>query len=126
MINDSMKNCRYCQVAIDPGIADIIASRQAQVNQAYSDASHLRSAAIAMSVLLVIGMAFGIVFWGFVINFFVVIVLLIRWQMRFNNIITDDPDYPKAKRNRTVAFILLIIAIPLGLILNPFVAMLLR
>ena len=44
IINDSMTECRYCSVAIDPGVAQMVADRQEKANQAYSDASYLRTA----------------------------------------------------------------------------------
>ena len=52
IINDSMTQCRFCSVTIDPGVAQLIADRQAKANQGYSDASYLRTAAIAMYVFL--------------------------------------------------------------------------
>jgi hypothetical protein len=44
MINDSMTQCRYCNVAVDPGWRRLIAERQEKANQSYSDASYLRTA----------------------------------------------------------------------------------
>ena len=113
MINDSMKNCRYCQVAIDPGVAELIATRQTQVNQACSDASYLRSAAVGMYIFFALGLVIGLAYWAFLATFVVTLVMLILWQVRFSNIVTDDPDYVKAKKSRTFAFILVILAIPL-------------
>src|ERR1044071_7812716 len=85
MINDSMTVCRSCSVPVDPAVAQMIADRQEKANQAYSDASFLRTAAIAVYVFL--GLSFipflPVVYWGFIIVFFVVIVLLIRWQVRY-------------------------------------------
>ena len=52
MINDSMTQCRYCSVPVDPGVAELIADRQEKANHAYSDASFLRTAAFAMYVFL--------------------------------------------------------------------------
>lgn len=52
MINDTMTECRYCSTPVDPGIAATIAERQEKANQSYSDASFLRTAAVAMFVFL--------------------------------------------------------------------------
>ena len=52
MINDSMTECRYCSTPVDPGIAAMIADRQEKTNRACSDASYLKTAAIAMMVFL--------------------------------------------------------------------------
>lgn len=119
MINDSMTQCRFCSVAIDPAIAALVGERQEKANQACSDASYLKTAAIAMLLFLAVGSIVGLVFWGFVVTFWVVVVLLIRWQVRFGSLLTDDPDFQQAKRSRTIALVLLIVAIPLGLIV-PF------
>ena len=123
IINDSMTQCRYCSVPIDPGVAQLVADRQAKANQAYSDASFLRTAAIAMYVFL--GLSFipivPLVGWGFLVIFVVVIVLLIRWQVKFSGVVTNDVDYKKARRSWMVSLALLIAAIPLGFIVRPIV-----
>ena len=120
MINDSMTQCRYCSVQIDAGIAALLAERQEKANQAYSDASYLKNAAMAMYVFLLVGLILTIGYWAFLGTFAVVIVLLIRWQLRFDALVTNDPDYRGARRSRNIALILLIVAVPLGLILSPF------
>ena len=119
MINDSMTQCRFCSVPVDPGVAQLVADRQEKANQAYSDASYLRSAAIAMYVFL--GLSFipflPAVFWGFVGAFFVVIVLLIRWQVRYGSLVTNDTDYESARRSWWISLVLLL-AVPVVLILR--------
>ena len=120
MINDSMTQCRYCSVPVDAGIAALLAERQEKANQAYSDASYLKNAAMAMYVFLLVGLILTIGYWAFLGTFAVVIVLLIRWQLRFDALVTNDPDYRGARRSRNIALILLIVAAPLGLILSPF------
>lgn len=123
IINDSMTQCRFCSVAIDPGVAQLVAERQEKVNHAVSDASFLRTAAIAMYVFL--GLSFipilPAVDWGFVIIFVVVIVLLIRWQIRFSGLVTSDVDYKKARRSWVISLILLIVAVPLGFVVRPLI-----
>jgi hypothetical protein len=101
IINDSMAQCRFCSVAVDPGVAQLIADRQEKANQAYSDASYLRSAAIAMYVFLGLSLIpfIPVVFWGFLGTFVVVLVLLIRWQARYGSLVTSDPDYKTARRS---------------------------
>lgn len=122
MINDSMTQCRYCNVPVDPGVAQLIAERQEKANQSYSDASYLRTAAVAMYVFIalsyvpLIGWIFG---WGFLVTFIVVLVLLIRWQVKFGSLVTNDADYLKARRSWRFSLILWIIAIFLGFII-PF------
>lgn len=119
MINDAMKQCRYCSVQVDQGVAALLAERQEKVNQAYSDASYLRTAAIAMFVFLGVGMTLTFAYWGFVGSFGVVAVMLIRWQLKFNELLTNDTDYLRARQFKNLAFVLLIVAFPLGLLFCP-------
>ena len=46
MINESVRQCGYCSVAVDPGVAQLIADKQQKANQACSAASYLRTATI--------------------------------------------------------------------------------
>ncbi len=126
MINDSMKECPFCSVALDSGVVALIAERQEKANRAYSDASFLRTAAVAMFVFLGISLIplLGIVYWGFLFTFVGVLVLLIRWQVKFGSLITSDDDYRLAKRSRNVALILWLVAIPLGFIIRPLIDLL--
>jgi hypothetical protein len=121
IINDSTTTCRFCSTEIDPGIVALVAEQQAKANQAYCDASFLRTAAAAMFVFLGLSMIpfLPIVYWGFLITFFVSVVLLVRWQIRFGTLNTSDPDYNKAKRSRNIAAILILIAVPIGFIIRP-------
>jgi len=126
MINDSMTVCRFCSVPVDPGVAQIIADRQEKANQSYSDASFLRTAAIAMYVFL--GLSFipflPVVYWGFIIVFFVVIGLLIRWQIRYASLVTNDADFQTARRSWWISLVLLIVAVPVGFIVRPLISLL--
>jgi len=126
MINDSMTECPFCSVALDPGVVALIAERQEKANRAYSDASFLRTAAVAMFVFLGISLIplLGVVYWGFLFTFVGVLVLLIRWQVKFGSLITSDDDYRLAKRSRNVALILWLVAIPLGFIIRPLIDLL--
>ena len=108
MINDSMTQCRFCSVPVDPAVAQLIAERQEKANHAYSDASYLRTAAIAMYVFLGLSMLLAFFFWGFLVTFVVVIVLLIRWQVRFGGLVTDDSDYKSARKSWWISLVLLL------------------
>jgi hypothetical protein len=127
MINDSMTQCLYCNVPVDPAVAQLIAERQEKANQSYSDASYLRTAAIAMYVF--IGLSYipflPVVYWGFVITFFVVLVLLIRWQVKFGSLVTNDADYLRARRSWRFSLVLWLIAITLGFIIRSIIYLLL-
>ena len=123
IISESVTVCRFCSATIDPVAAQMIAERQEKANQAYSDASYLRTAVIAMYVFM--GISFipfvPLVGWAFLVTFVVVLVLLIRWQARFYRLVTNDADYLRARRSWRLSLILWIIAIPIGFIIRPLV-----
>ena len=50
--------------------------------------------------------------------------MLIRWHIKFANLITSDEDYKRAKRSKNIALILWIAAIPLGFIVRPVIDLL--
>ena len=116
-----MDVCPFCGGTIDRQAASAAAEVQDKVNQAYSDASYTRTAAIAMFVFL--GLSFvpliPVVYWGFLATFVAVIVMVIRWQVRFGKLQTSDPDYRLAKSRRNVALVLWLLAIPAGFVLRP-------
>jgi hypothetical protein len=59
------------------------------------------------------------------ITFVVVLVLLILWQVRFGSLVTDDRDYERARRSKNIAFLLLIIAVPVGFVIRPLISLIL-
>jgi hypothetical protein len=120
MINDSMTTCKFCSVAVDPGIAALVAERQEKANEACSDASYLRSAAAGMFVFLAVGLFLTIGYVGFVITFIATILMLVRWQLKFGDLLTNDPDYDQAKRSRNITTVLLVVAVPVGIVASPF------
>ena len=124
MVNDSMKDCPFCKVPLDPGVVALAAERQEKANRAYNDANFLKIAATSMFVFLGIGLIplLGFVYYGFIVTFVVVLVLLIPWQVKFSGLLTDDPDYLRAKRSRNIALILWLLAIPLGFLVGPFLS----
>jgi len=126
IINDSMTQCRFCSVPVDPNIAQLIADRQEKANHAYSDASYLRTAAIAMYVFLGLSLVpfLPIVSWGFLITFIVVIVLVIRWQVRYSGLITDDADFKSARHSWWISLAMLI-GVPVVFIIRVVIEVLL-
>ena len=126
MVNDSMKDCPFCKVPLDPGVVALAAERQEKANRAYNDANFLKIAASSMYVFLGVGLIplLGFVYYGFILTFVAVLVMLIRWQVRFAGLLTDDPDYLRAKRSRNIAMILWLLAIPLGFLVGPFLSLL--
>ena len=122
MISETATQCRFCSLPIDRGVAELIASRQEQVNQAYSDASYLRRTVVAMYLFLAFGVVLTIGYWAFLVTFWTGVFLLIRWQVKFGDLLTNDPDYAKAKRSRTISLVILLGGLPLGILTNPFLA----
>lgn len=123
MINDSMKECRYCSVPVDPAVAQLVADRQEQANQACSDASYLRTAALAMYVFLTVSLIPFVPFVSpaFMIVFVVVVLLLVRWQIKFGGLISSDSDYQAARRSWRTSLVMMIVALPLGFVVRPIV-----
>jgi hypothetical protein len=121
IINDSMAHCRYCNAPVDPQAAAEAASVQARVNQACSDASYLKTASLVMWAFL--GLSFvpfvPFVGWAFLFTFVAVLVLIVRWQLKFGRVKTDDPDYPRAKRAKNLAALLWLGAFFLDFIIRP-------
>lgn len=121
MINDTMNVCRFCSVPVDPGVAALVSERQEKANQACSDASFLRTTALAMFVFL--GVSFipliPLVYWGFLATFIALAVMLIRWQVKFGSLLTSDPDYKGARRSWVVGLVLWLVAIPVGFVIRP-------
>ena len=113
IINDSMEKCSYCSTAVDRQAAAAAAESQSKVNQAVSDASYLRIAAFVMWVFLGLSVIpfIPLVGWAFLFTFVAVLVMIIRWQVKFGGIQTKDPDYPRAKRNRNLALVLWLAAL---------------
>jgi len=113
-IDTSATQCRFCSALIDPVAAHAAAERMARINQACSDASFLRTAAI--SILVFIGVMFipfmGLL--GLVGYYFLLIAvpfLTIRWCIKFHGTRTDDPDFRHARV--TVIVISVLVAIPI-------------
>jgi hypothetical protein len=125
IINDSAEKCRNCSTPVDREAALAAADIQDRVNQACSDASYLRTAAVTMFIFL--GLSFvpflPMVYWGFLFTFVALAVLLIRWQLRYRNIPTKDSDYHKAINNRDLSVILWLVAIAAGFVIKPLVEM---
>jgi hypothetical protein len=112
-IDSAQTHCRFCAAAIDPGVAEKAAKTMARVNQACSDASYMKTAAVALLVF------FGMMFvplvswygtWGCLILFIAVAVMAVRWWIRFGIIETDDSDFVRARR--TVGVISLLLFFP--------------
>jgi hypothetical protein len=117
-IDASSTQCRFCSVPVDPEAAQAAAEKMAKLNQACSDASYLRTAAISIFVF------FGVMFipffslLGLVGYYFLLVavpVLAIRWWIKFGGIQADDSDFRRARITVIVISILIVIPIALSL-----------
>ena len=79
-----------------------------------------------MFVFLAVGLVLTIGYLGFAVTFLTTLILLVRWQFKFSNLLTNDPDYLMAKRSRNVAAVLVIVAVPAGIVTNPFLDVILQ
>jgi len=115
VINDSMRECRFCRASIDPRAARAAGELQARVNQACSDASYTASAAYVMFALLLLSVLpfIPLVWVAYLLTFFTVILMIVRWQLKFGDIKTRDPDFKRALFSRNVALALWLVAMPL-------------
>jgi hypothetical protein len=118
-----MEKCPHCSAQIDRQAAAAAAEAQSRVNQACSDASYLRTAAVGMWVFL--GVSFipfmPLVFWGFLATFVLVLVMFIRWQVKFGGLKTNDPDYGQAKRAKNLALILWLAVLVTWFVILPMI-----
>lgn len=99
-IDASSTKCRFCSAVIDPAVAEAATEKMALVNQACSDASFLRTMAIAF--LVFIGLMFfpfmgllGVA--GYYFLMFAVPIMTIRWWFKFHAIRVDDRDFKRAR-----------------------------
>lgn len=119
IINDSMRECRFCHAPIDPAAAHAAGELQARVNQACSDGSYTASAAYLMLGFLVLDLLpIPIVpFWlAYLLTFFATIFLVVRWEVKFGQLKTGDPDYKRALFSRKVALVLWLAAMPVWVV----------
>src|SRR5215210_6179547 len=126
IINDSMRECRFCRALIDPRAAHAAGELQSRVNEACSEASYTASAAYVMSALLVLSVFpfIPLVWVAFLLTFFAVICMVVRWQVKFGDIRTRDPDYKRARFARNVALVLWLVAMPVWVAGNVVVSFL--
>ena len=123
IISDSSDTCRFCAAPVDRQAAMIAGELQSRVNQACSDASFLRIAAVTMWIFLGLYIVpfIPLVGWGFIATFFIVLFLFIRWMVKFGGLETNDTDFQQAKRSAILAVVLWLAAIPVGFFLVPVI-----
>ena len=123
-IDSTADACRFCGTPIDHEQARKAAEVLAKVNQACSDASYMRTAALALPVFFVlrflpffswaglvgfVGLSFAIPIWAF------------RWWYRFDGIETTDREFSRARRTVLAAGIA-VTAVLFVFVILPFLA----
>ncbi|MFZ0338100.1 MAG: hypothetical protein WAL45_08725 [Terracidiphilus sp.] len=117
-IDASAMQCRFCSSPVDPVAAQVAAEKMSKINQACSDASFLRTAAI--SVLAFFGIMF-IPFMGLlgIVGYYFLLVavpfLATRWWVRFSRVQSDDSDFQHARITIIVISVLIVIPIALSI-----------
>ncbi len=115
-INVTLTQCTYCGVAIDASVAEIAAVKMARQNNACSDASFLRTCALAMPVfwlLMLVPFVSMLGVCGYFFLLFAIPFLSIRWWVKYANVELSDSDTRRART--TVVVISVLILLPWGL-----------
>lgn len=99
-IDSTADSCRFCGEKVDHEAAQKAAELLSRINQACSDASYMRSTALAIPVFFVLRFLpffsmIGAV--GFIGLNFVVPIWALRWWRKFGKIQSADPDFRKAR-----------------------------
>jgi hypothetical protein len=109
-VNARSELCRFCHGYIDTLTTQRSAEEQQKVNEACNEAMLVRNAAWVYAIFtgLYVLLPLFANFFGVaaLLMLATVPLMLIRWQLRYGRLQTDDPDYPKAKRNRNVALLI--------------------
>jgi hypothetical protein len=99
-IDARAETCRFCGVKVDHEAAHTAAALMAKINQACSDASYMKSTALAIVAFFVLrlvpflGLLGGIGFWGLLVG---VPIWSLIWLSRYRRIETDDAEFLKAR-----------------------------
>jgi hypothetical protein len=106
MIYSDSATCRFCSAPVDSSAAEAAADLQKHVNNAVNQAKWTRNTAGAMCVLVALGFIFGAAMLGAIACIFLIPLSVIHWQIKYAGLKTNDPDFPKAKRDRLIALAL--------------------
>jgi hypothetical protein len=100
-IDSASTQCRFGSAAIDPAVALEATERMARLNQACSDASFLRTMAIAIFVFIGLMFIPYLTSWLGLVGYWFLTVAIpfmsVRWWVRFHAIRTDDRDFNRAR-----------------------------
>jgi hypothetical protein len=104
-INDSMLQCPFCFVAVDPDTVASAVDALTKLNQACSDASYLRimvSTAATFFCLQIVPFISMLARFGFLFLELAVPAMSIRWWIKFMAIQTEDPEFARARSSAKI------------------------
>jgi hypothetical protein len=99
-IDTKAETCRFCGVKVDHEAARKAAVLMANVNQACSDASYMRSTALTLPVFFLLRFVpffnwVGLI--GLLVLTLVIPFWALRWWRKYSEIETDDADFRRAQ-----------------------------
>lgn len=100
-IDNTAETCRFCGYPVDREAAHKAAGLLSKINQACSDASYMKSSALALPVFFVlrylpfVSMLGGIGFWGLSIG---VPIWALRWWLKYGSIASGDAEFVRARK----------------------------
>lgn len=101
-IDAKAETCRFCGAKVDHEAAVKAAALLSRVNQACSDASYMKSTALALPVFFVlrfIPFLSGLGSIGFWVLLIAIPVWALRWWLKYRKIETDDSDFRRARKS---------------------------
>lgn len=105
-IDAKAETCRFCGAKVDHEAAIKAAALLSRVNQACSDASYMKSTALALPVFFVLRFVpflSGLGSIGFWVLLIAIPVWALRWWLKYRKIETDDADFRRARKSVLVS-----------------------
>ncbi len=99
-IDSSAEACRFCGEKVNPAAAQLAALVLAKVNQACSDASYMKSTAMAIPVFFLLRFVpfvsgMGVI--GFIGLNLAIPIWSLRWWLRYGKLTSTEEDFLKAR-----------------------------
>jgi hypothetical protein len=121
-IDSTADSCRFCGVKVDHEAGSKAALVMAEINQACSDASYMKSCALALPVFFLLRFVPFLSFMG-TVGFIGLLIVLpvwaLRWWLKFAGIATEDSDFLRARNTAKITGIIFLLLFVL-LVIAPF------
>ncbi|MGA2217971.1 MAG: hypothetical protein ABSG51_07785 [Terracidiphilus sp.] len=105
-IDNTAETCRFCGQPVDREAAVKAAELLSKVNQAVSDASYMKSCALALPLFFVLRYVIflsGLGGIGFLVLSIGIPVWALRWWLKYGSIKADDSDFVRARKTVRIA-----------------------